>query len=184
MTRFFIAIFVLFAAGYVTAQSLDIPRYNRAEWRHWIDRDRDCQNTRQELLINQSLISVTFTNFRNCTVKTGRWIGPYTGNIYTLASDIDVDHVIPLAYAHSAGGHMWSAEMKMEFANDPANLLLVDDAVNQAKSASGPSEFMPIESFHCAYINIWNEVANKYDLKLKEEDIIIIEIIKVGCMGN
>jgi len=37
-----------------------IPAYDRSQWQHWIDSDQDCQNTRHELLLRESLEPVTF----------------------------------------------------------------------------------------------------------------------------
>ena len=51
-----------------------IPKYNRTEWRHWNDEDRDCQNTRHEVLIMESLSPVKFKSDRGCQVLEGEWI--------------------------------------------------------------------------------------------------------------
>jgi hypothetical protein len=82
------------------------------------------------MLIHHSQLGVTFTNSDQCTVRTGRWLDPYLGKVITMASDLDVDHVIPLAYAHVNGAAAWSRTKKQTFAMDEANLLLVDDGEN------------------------------------------------------
>ena len=91
---------------------LDLLTYDRDDWE---DFDGDCQNTRHELLIATSEVGVTFTKASKCTVATGQWLDPYTGNTYTLASDLDIDHVIPLNFAHRHGGAVWSAFVKKLF---------------------------------------------------------------------
>ena len=53
----------------------DIAEYNRSQWKHWVDDDRDCQDARQEVLISESLVEVTFESERKCRVETGRWYG-------------------------------------------------------------------------------------------------------------
>jgi hypothetical protein len=81
-----------------------IPDYNRGDWKHWIDHDSDCLDTRHELLLRESLTAVTFKTNSNCKVKGGLWYGPFLGKFFTDASDLDLDHVIPLKWAHSHGG--------------------------------------------------------------------------------
>ena len=42
--------------------SNSIPDYNRDDWNHWIDENSDCQNTRHEVLIEESQETVTYTS--------------------------------------------------------------------------------------------------------------------------
>jgi hypothetical protein len=165
-----------------SAVELDLLTYDRGTWKHWEDFDKDCQNTRHELLIASSEAPVTFTSSTGCTVSTGQWLDPYTGGTYTLASDLDIDHVIPLNYAHLHGGAVWSPFVKKLFANDPENLLAVDDGENQSKSAKGPSEWMPPDvSYHCEYVRKWDFLVNKYELVLSDEDGALIKQVGQGC---
>ena len=147
----------------------------------WSDEDGDCQNLRHELLIEQSLIDVTFTSTRRCNVNTGRWLDPYSGNLITQASDLDVDHVIPLSYAHENGGSSWPTSLKREFAQDRENLLLVTDIINQSKGAKGPNSFLPIEEFQCEYAGIWRRVSAKYQIELPNSDQRRIDDILETC---
>jgi hypothetical protein len=162
---------------------LDLLFYDRDDWPHWEDFDGDCQNTRHELLIASSEVPVTFTKSSECTTSAGQWLDPYTGDTYTLASDLDIDHVIPLNYAHLHGGAVWSEFVKKLFANDPENLLAVDDGENQSKSAKGPSEWMPPdESYHCEYVRKWDFLVNKYELALSAEDSATINQVSQNCL--
>ena len=161
---------------------LDLLTYSRDDWSHWADFDGDCQNTRHELLIALSEATVTFTSPPNCAVATGQWLDSYTGDTYTLASDLDIDHVIPLKYAHDHGGAVWPAFVKKLFANDPENLLAVDDGENQLKSAQGPSEWMPPDqAYHCEYVRKWDFLVNKYELVLSAEDSTKIKLVSQDC---
>ena len=156
--------------------------YRRDDYfKSWGDEDGDCQDLRHELLIAQSLIDVTFTSARRCKVSTGRWIDPYSGNLVERASDLDVDHVIPLSYAHENGGFSWPIFLKQEFAQDQENLLLVTDSINQSKGAKGPSFFLPRKGYQCEYASIWASVTDKYQLNLPTGDKAEIRKILREC---
>ena len=153
-------------------------RYNRKDWRHWIDEDGDCQNTRAEILISQSEFSVEFATSRQCRVVKGSWLGGLTGIRLLDASDVDIDHVIPLSYAHRHGGSSWSAQKKEQFANDPLNLLPAYDMENRKKSDKGPSGYLPSDkNLACSYIKRWHAIGIKYDLSIAPDDMVIIRDI-------
>ena len=136
-------------------------QYDRKSWPHWVDTDEDCQNTRTEILIRDSTTSVKFKRNRGCNVSWGQWVGPYTGQVFTKASDIDIDHIVPLSHAHKTGGAGWSRSRKRQFANDPENLLAVDDSTNQAKGGKGPARWKPpLKSYWCGYAT---EVSAKFN---------------------
>ena len=177
MTRILILVFLIPLHTFANT-------YNRDEWTHWLDFDGDCQNTRHELLIATSLIEVTFTNETNCTVASGLWIGAFTGQVFTKASDVDIDHVIPLKYAHDHGGADWSPLLKRLFANDVENLLVVDDRENQMKGAKGLSEYMPRIEYQCKYIGRWKTLSVKYGLALNLKDLKIINEDIPACNNN
>ncbi len=146
--------------------------YRRAEWLpRWSDTDRDCQDTRHELLIRFSLAPVTYSDERQCKVASGLWMDPYTGNFFELASDLDVEHIVPLKWAHERGGALWSRDKKRAFAEDPDNLWLVDDGRNQSKGHRGPDQWMPpYGPVRQYYLRRFMAVAEKYGLQASPEE--------------
>lgn len=149
-------------------------KYDRKLYKHWSDFDGDCQNTRHELLIAYSRVKPLLSR-DSCRVIAGKWVGPYTGKIFTNPSDVDIDHIVPLANAHKSGAWRWSAELKERFANDPENLLVVDDATNQRKGAKSPDQWLPPSaSYRCIYVAKWVRIKNKYNLYMgaKEHSFI------------
>lgn len=145
--------------------------YNRSAWKHWLDFDGDCQNTRHELLIQRSQTLVGMQN--RCSVASGTWVDPYTGQTFTNSKDLDVDHVIPLGYAHRHGGSEWSPLVKKLFANDPENLEVVSLRENRKKGDSGPGEYLPPQG-RCEYVRKWKHMASKYELILAQVDLMAL----------
>lgn len=175
--RYLLTICLLFSASAIAQVE-----YERSAWRHWGDFDGDCQNGRHELLIITSLVPVTFTNDKNCIVATGVWVGPYTGQVFTLATELEIDHIIPLSYAHQHGGESWSPLLKKVFANDPDNILVTKANANSSKGDRGPSEYMPpLVSFRCEYIRRWRFLLAKYEIEPDPADREVIRNYQVFC---
>ena len=129
----------------VFADSAGCPKYDRKSYRHWIDEDRDCQNARHEVLIEESLSSVNFKMGNGCKVLSGSWDDPYLGRTITDATKLDIDHMVPLKEAHQSGAANWSRERKRAYANDlddPDTLIAVNRCLNRQKGAI-PSERPP-----------------------------------------
>jgi len=139
--------------------------YDRSAFGGWADEDGDCLNTRHELLLSLST-AVVDTNPSGCSIARGKWYDPYTGNTYRNARDLDIDHLVPLAYAWTRGADGWSSEKRERFANDPANLFAVDASTNRQKGAAGPTEWLPpYSAFHCQYITRFIRVMKTYGLE-------------------
>jgi len=138
--------------------------YERSAFNHWIDQDGDCLNERHELLEKLSTGPVHYSD-DNCRVVRGRWNDPYTGKIFFDSSDVDVDHIVALKRAWDTGASSWSDDKRERFANDPINLLVVDDSTNQSKGAESVLNWLPPnEKFHCAYVTRYLRVLIRYKL--------------------
>ena len=155
--------------------------FNEDDWSFEEDFDGDCQSTRQEMLILTSRIDVRYTNPRNCVVRTGEWLDEYTGELFKVAVKLEVDHIIPRMYAHTHGGDRGTPEKKLTFANDPLNIMLVERREIRRKRDRGPSRYLPRDEFQCEYINLWNQISEKYDLQLSTSDRSTISRLSADC---
>lgn len=155
--------------------------YNEADWPFDEDFDGDCQSTRHEILVATSRAPVRFTNPRNCEARTGEWFDEYTGKTFTVAAQIDLDHIIPLRYAHNQGGDRWPQNKKVAFANDPMNLILIERSEIRRKGERGPTRYLPRDEYRCDYVRQWLAIAEKYDLRLANGDKNRITVILRDC---
>lgn len=143
-------------------------KYNRKDWPHWVDLDRDCQDSRTEAFITLSSTPVKFKRNKGCNVSHGTFYGAYTNKTYTVAKDLDLDHIVPLYDAHHTGGYAWTREKRRAFANDPLNLLPVYFSENRRKGGKSPMEYMPpYKAYHCEYVTRWIKIKKKYGLQIR-----------------
>ncbi|MFI2651792.1 HNH endonuclease family protein [Micromonospora fulviviridis] len=140
--------------------------YDRSLFPLWIDSDGDGCNTRYEVLIAEATTKPTIGS--GCSLSGGRWYSYYDNAYWTLTSDLDIDHMVPLAEAWDSGARNWTTSRRQSYANDLGDsrpLVAVTDNVNQAKGDQDPATWMPpYSSARCRYINEW--VATKIRWRL------------------
>ena len=143
--------------------------YNRKDYKHWISIQGAC-DTRETALVRDG--SDVVTDPSTCKVTSGSWVDPYSGETFTDAKKMDIDHLIPLQYAHQHGGASWDAAKKQAYANDLDTVLLTVSArENRSKGAAGPGEYMPpLKSYRCEYSQRWVAVSEKYGLTVGKAD--------------
>ncbi|MEO5742828.1 MAG: HNH endonuclease [Vicinamibacterales bacterium] len=147
--------------------------YVRADWQHWIDEDGDCQDTRQEVLIEESLVAPVLDS-RGCRVILGMWRDEYTGATYTDPGDVDIDHRVALANAHRSGGWLWDASRKRAYANDLVDrehLVAVGASTNLSKGDRGPEAWRPpLRSSWCRYATSWRDIKRRWELSISVDE--------------
>ena len=145
-------------------------KYDLNQFGNWIDQDGDCQDTRQEVLIEESLIEVTFKTSKNCEVIAGLWLDLYSGLTYRDPRSLDVDHVVPLKEVYDSGANHWSRQKRIQYFNDLSfkdHLVAVHKSINRSKGSKGPDEWLPPdENYWDSYVGNWNFIKKKWNLNL------------------
>ncbi|CAI7595321.1 secreted protein [Penicillium manginii] len=144
--------------------------YSRAKFPHWISQGSGC-DTRDVVLKRDGTGVVQDSS--SCSTSSGKWISPYDGATWTAASDLDIDHVVPLSNAWKSGASEWTTADRQAFANDLTHpqLLAVTDNVNSAKGDKGPEEWKPpLASYYCTYAEMWVKVKSTYNLTVTSDE--------------
>lgn len=162
--------------------------YDRDDWPHWIDADGDCQDTRQEVLVEESEVPVRYRDARRCAVAEGRWRCPYTGEVITDPRKLDVDHLVPLHEAHRSGADAWDRDRRRRYANaldEPMHLIAVERGSNRAKGDKAPHLWMPESPEHrCDYVHAWIEVKDRWELKQSAPEQVYLDQALAACAGG
>lgn len=90
------------------------PAYERDYFKTWIAIEGNC-NTR-EYVLRRDGSGVTTNNA--CESTAGTWYSDYDGATWTAASDVDIDHIVPLKEAWVSGARDWDADRREAFANE------------------------------------------------------------------
>jgi len=173
---FLTVLFLLISVGLMQAQ--DNRKYNRKDFPHW--QRQTC--TSRALTLFRAVQKEDYVGMP-CNITSGVWILQYSNITETNPSKIDIDHVIPLKYAHEHGANTWNKDQRTRFANDQENLVVTSQRENRSKGAKGPSEYLPPENV-CWYINQWLHLSSKYQLTLNDVDVKVLSSGKQNCSAD
>lgn len=142
--------------------------YERSLFPHWIDEDRDGCNTRKEVLISEATTAPTVG--ARCVIEGGQWYSYYDNVSWTEQTDLDIDHMVPLAEAWDSGASQWTTARRRAYANDlgdERSLVAVTDNENQTKSDQDPATWVPpYAPARCRYIGEWVAVKLRWHLSV------------------
>lgn len=150
-----------------------------------VELGRNGCDTRNDILARDLNDVVHKEGTNNCVVLSGHFTEPYTGrpvDFVRAETDIQIDHMVPLALAWDLGAHTWPLERRINFANDPRNLLAADGPANQSKGDQGPGTWLPINAaFRCEYAARFATVLVAYALPLPESDLQSLRTTAASC---
>jgi len=155
--------------------------YDRAKFPHWNEQGQGC-NIREVVLKRDGQNVKTGPD---CAPTAGTWTSPYDGETWTKATDVDIDHMVPLAAAWVSGAKSWTTEKRRQFANDltRSQLLAVTDNVNQEKSDKPPDQWKPpLVSYWCTYATAWTAVKHHYGLSITTAEKTALASMLARCL--
>ena len=143
-------------------------------------------NTRDDILRRdlKNLVVRPFT----CFAQSGMLIDPYTGAMIefvrgpSTSGAVEIDHVVSLADAWYKGARAWDAQRRLDFANDPRNLLAVSPKANFDKAFRDASSWLPPnEAFRCDFAARQIDVKTAYGLWLSAKEKKALADVLAHC---
>ncbi|MFD3780699.1 HNH endonuclease family protein [Streptomyces sp. NPDC058612] len=154
--------------------------YSRDLFPHWSTVSGTC-NTRETVLKRDG---VNVVQDSACAAVSGSWYSEYDGATWTAASDIDIDHMVPLAEAWRSGANSWTTSKRQQFANGLTRpqLIAVTDNVNQAKGDLDPGKWLPSRTaYRCTYARMWVQVKQHWALSMDSGEKTALVNVLNGC---
>ncbi|WP_462418960.1 HNH endonuclease family protein [Kytococcus sp. Marseille-QA3725] len=148
----------------------------------WRDTNGDCQNTRHEVLVQETKVAPTYSS-RRCTVKAGKWVTSWDGRTHRYPTTVQIDHTVPVHEAWGSGAKGWTQTRRKAFYNDlgdKRSLNAQTSALNSSKGARGPEQWLPPTN-RCRYVQEWTAVKLRWRLKVDATEKAALTRLAAGC---
>lgn len=146
------------------AEARSMRGYSRQRFPHWRKTGKNCDVRDSVLERDASEIEHS-----GCNVVGGRWHSVYDDRILNSPSEVDIDHMVPLANAWRSGADEWDDTRRGDFANDLTRpqLFAVSASSNRSKGDQDPSQWKPpSRSYWCEYAENWVTVKHYWQLSV------------------
>ncbi|MEU9157800.1 HNH endonuclease family protein [Streptomyces sp. NPDC048417] len=144
--------------------------YSRSKFPHWVTQYGACDS--REVVLARDGQDVVQDD--QCRAVSGVWVSAYDGKVSTRPStEVDIDHVVPLANAWRSGADLWDTATRRKFANDLTDpqLIAVSASSNRQKGDQSPDQWAPpLRSYWCTYGRAWTHVKYLYNLNITEPE--------------
>jgi hypothetical protein len=132
---------------------------------------------------DEGWFAVTVVVDSNCQPTSGTWYSQFDGVTLTSASQVDIDHQVPLAEAWRSGARSWTTDRRRAFANDLTwpQLIAVSASSNRSKGDQDPKYWKPRAAFHCTYSRMWIRVKYRYDLTVDSGEKSALQTMLNTC---
>jgi hypothetical protein len=157
------------------------PYSRRKHYGTWIRgiQDGQCYNTRARVLIRDSVQPVEVRDHNSCVIDTGAWYDEYSGQWVYRASELQIDHVVPVKVSYDLGGFNWSQQKRCMYFNylgTREHLIPIGLTENARKGARSPDLYMPAnKQFWCSYLKSWLKIKLVWGLPLLPNEAMSIQ---------
>jgi hypothetical protein len=137
----------------------------------WADPDGNGCDARNDVLARDLTNKVFGTGRDKCLVLSGTLLDPYSGKKIDFirgqgtSTLVPIDHVVAVSDAWQKGAFKWDATKRINFYNDPLNLIATQRSLNsQKKDGDAATWLPPLKSYRCAYVAQQIAVKSKYGI--------------------
>jgi hypothetical protein len=155
--------------------------------RAWLDVDNNGCDTRNDIL-TRDLDDTVIDN--RCRVLSGVLREPFSGDTINFergeqtSALVHIDHVVALSNAWQTGAQDLTQDQRIQFANDPLNLIAVSGRLNQEKGDSDAASWLPPDrAYWCEYVARQVGVKAQYDLWVTQAEHDQMARVLFSCPG-